>query len=296
MQPKAGGKLHLKLNTGTRPIAKKYREGKMKSTLKRELKSTWNRWRGSECGQQRSRVDSAGEAAGRASSDSKEPRRRSAVVESCRTSPGTSQRRSDVASSPHGEVGRLRCGVGRYMPCEGASSDRGDAVSVAACAVRLDGRAGCGGAGADCSQCAPVVGCARPVAVVGALRALAVKWPLSTRLETRTKESSMRASLGVLKPVGAMKVNVLSRVRAVAVRGVGASSTDLVRSRWGSSGSTHAGTRKMVNYARIGWSQRKLWWRLVAILTCKSIVKFGYRGERLIEPSSSWFPPKFPSG
>ena len=32
----------------------------------------------------------------------------------------------------------------------------------------------------------------------------------------------------------------------------------------------------------------------VAVLTCKSIVKFGYRGERLIEPSSSWFPPKFP--
>ena len=55
-------------------------------------------------------------------------------------------------------------------------------------------------------------------------------------------------------------------------------------------------TRKMVNYAWIGWSQRKLWWRLVAILTCKSIVKFGYRGERLIEPSSSWFLPKFPSG
>ena len=32
------------------------------------------------------------------------------------------------------------------------------------------------------------------------------------------------------------------------------------------------------------------------ILTFKLIVKFGYRGERLIEPSSSWFPPKFPSG
>ena len=29
---------------------------------------------------------------------------------------------------------------------------------------------------------------------------------------------------------------------------------------------------------------RKLWWRLAAVLTCKSIVKFGYRGERLIEP------------
>ncbi|XP_046665576.1 uncharacterized protein LOC124357644, partial [Homalodisca vitripennis] len=26
------------------------------------------------------------------------------------------------------------------------------------------------------------------------------------------------------------------------------------------------------------------------------IVRAGYRGERLIEPSSSWFPPKFPSG
>ena len=39
MQPKMGGKLHLKLNTATRPIANKYREGKMKSTLKRELKA-----------------------------------------------------------------------------------------------------------------------------------------------------------------------------------------------------------------------------------------------------------------
>ena len=55
-------------------------------------------------------------------------------------------------------------------------------------------------------------------------------------------------------------------------------------------------TRKMVNYACAGWSQGKLWWRLVAILTCKSFVKLGYRGERLIELSSSWFPPKFPSG
>ena len=39
MQPKMGGKFHLKLNTGTRPIANKYREGKMKSTLKRESKA-----------------------------------------------------------------------------------------------------------------------------------------------------------------------------------------------------------------------------------------------------------------
>ena len=38
MQLKMGGKFHLKLNIGERPIANKYREGKMKRTLKRELK------------------------------------------------------------------------------------------------------------------------------------------------------------------------------------------------------------------------------------------------------------------
>lgn len=31
-------------------------------------------------------------------------------------------------------------------------------------------------------------------------------------------------------------------------------------------------TRKMVNYAGIERSQRKLWWKLEAVLTCKSIV------------------------
>ena len=39
MQLKMGGKFHLRLNIGKRPIANKYREGKMKSTLKRELNS-----------------------------------------------------------------------------------------------------------------------------------------------------------------------------------------------------------------------------------------------------------------
>ena len=37
MQLKVGGKFHLKLNIGERPIANQYREGKMKSTLEREL-------------------------------------------------------------------------------------------------------------------------------------------------------------------------------------------------------------------------------------------------------------------
>jgi len=35
-------------------------------------------------------------------------------------------------------------------------------------------------------------------------------------------------------------------------------------------------TRKMVNYGWVGWSQRKLWWKLVALLTCKSLVKLTY--------------------
>jgi hypothetical protein len=38
MQHKWGGRHHLKLNIDTRPIANKYREGKMKSTLERGLK------------------------------------------------------------------------------------------------------------------------------------------------------------------------------------------------------------------------------------------------------------------
>ena len=38
LQLEVGGKFHLKLNIGERPIANKYREGKMKRTLERELK------------------------------------------------------------------------------------------------------------------------------------------------------------------------------------------------------------------------------------------------------------------
>ena len=60
--------------------------------------------------------------------------------------------------------------------------------------------------------------------------------------------------------------------------------------------SMNTGTRKMVNYTCAGLSQEKFCWRLEAILTCKSFVGYKYRGERLIELSSSWFPPKFPSG
>ena len=40
VQPKVGGKLHLRLNITARPIANKYREGKLQRTLKREFKRT----------------------------------------------------------------------------------------------------------------------------------------------------------------------------------------------------------------------------------------------------------------
>lgn len=61
-------------------------------------------------------------------------------------------------------------------------------------------------------------------------------------------------------------------------------------------GSMPAETRKTANYACAGRSQGKLWWRLEAVLTCESLARHGYRGERLIERSSSWFPSKFPAG
>ena len=45
----------------------------------------------------------------------------------------------------------------------------------------------------------------------------------------------------------------------------------------------------MVNAAREGQSEEKLWWRLVVILTCQSAVTLGYWDERQTEPSSSLF-------
>ena len=107
--------------------------------------------------------------------------------------------------------------------------------------------------------------------------------------------------IGRTKPKGEMKVKGPTEARGLIhplpLRGRTAQARDLHAPSWAASTkSGHVGTRKMVNYAWPGRSQRKLWWRSVAILTCKSIVGAGYRGERLIEPSSSWFLSKFPSG
>lgn len=138
----------------------------------------------------------------------------------------------------------------------------------------------------------PLVGCSglrrigrfpiRPVLKHGprSLTCARVAGLYETRRRNESEGSSILACRGGIRPLAR-----LAHHRPVS------SSTKVRRSE-----SVHVGTRKMVNYARAGRSQRKLWWRTVAILTCKSIVELGYRGERLIEPSSSWFPPKFPSG
>lgn len=64
----------------------------------------------------------------------------------------------------------------------------------------------------------------------------------------------------------------------------------------GGEGACHVRTRKATIYARGGRSQGKPWWKVETVLTCKSFVVLGHRGERPIESLSSWFPAKFPSG
>ena len=57
-------------------------------------------------------------------------------------------------------------------------------------------------------------------------RLLVLEWLHPTRLETRTKECNMRASLGVTNPVGAMKVKAGVGLLRREPPGGGASSTD----------------------------------------------------------------------
>jgi len=72
-------------------------------------------------------------------------------------------------------------------------------------------------------------------------------------------------------------------------------------SEWGSPllcqvSSIRVMSRKRVIYTWAGQTQGKPCRKTAPILTCKSFVKPGYRGERPIELSSSWFRPKGPSG
>ena len=95
---------------------------------------------------------------------------------------------------------------------------------------------------------------------------------------------------GCKNPLGEMKVSISSQ----AVKSCSYSRP--WSSVKGLSKSISHKTRKMVNYTWVGWSLRKLRWKLEQVLTCKSISKLEYRGDRLIELSSSWFTLKFLSG
>jgi hypothetical protein len=69
------------------------------------------------------------------------------------------------------------------------------------------------------------------------------KWSLPTRLETRTKESNVHASVPVQK---------LTRIMKVIDANTNAASTDHAPLAKGLSTSVSARTRKMVNYACVG--------------------------------------------
>src|SRR4029434_2745102 len=103
-----------------------------------------------------------------------------------------------------------------------------------------------------------------------------------TRLETRTKESNARASHGARKTprrnegegrrtpclggIPALRRGAHPRSPHAPRRG--AHPGPVSHTLWGRwSKSARDRTRKMVNYAWAGRSQRKLWWRPVAVLT-----------------------------
>jgi len=112
-----------------------------------------------------------------------------------------------------------------------------------------------------------------------------------TRLVTRTKECNTYASLRVSKTCRRNESEIPEGRREFAREGIRAVNLLTVLSK-----SICVATRKAVSYSSVEWSREKFWWRLEQVLTCKSFSKRWYSGERLIELSSSWFRPKFPSG
>lgn len=247
-----------------RPTANKYREGKLKRTLKRESKRTRNRPK------------------------EKKPRGRAGVRPGRSVADGAVLSRDDVPrpSLTVVEEGRDRLGAGTEVaPSRNRPPPRaafGDASFRSLVRVWESDR--------------------RPVR--DAQSAAHSAAALATRLETRTEESNACASKEKKytrsldakrrraneKPLAARVGSGPDRKWGRVPRLFGGAT------KRGSNRSAFARTRKMVNYARAGRSRTKVRWKAAAILTCKSIVRPKRRGERPIEPSNSWFPPKFPSG
>ena len=182
MQPEAGGRLHLRLNTVARPTANKYREGKLKSTLKRELKSTRNRQEANARalrGPRRASAGRRGDPPGRCTARADVPRparRRPKATSKAAGPPG-----SAVSASTGPAAGPRR--IAAPAPAS-AGVDRRDGGSR-----RPSGR---------CPQrSVRAVESSSPRRLAtGARGRRHREVALATRLETRTEESNARASRG----------------------------------------------------------------------------------------------------
>ena len=241
-----------------RPTANKYREGKLKRTLKRESKRTRNRPK------EKKPRGRAGVRLGRSVALAKTPflgRR----ADRCRPllEEGRDQFGPDRSRSATNPIA-VRGGRRRELPRSRPGPGDGSLLTVESAAHSA--------------------------------RALA------TRLETRTEESNACASKENEREASMRSEGEQTRSRPPATGASRIESGVAYRpllgaaTKRGSNRSAFARTRKMVNYARAGRSRTKVRWKAAAILTCKSIVRPKRRGERPIEPSNSWFPPKFPSG
>jgi len=100
----------------------------------------------------------------------------------------------------------------------------------------------------------------------------------ASRLETRTKECYVCASIVVenhsmrneSKDKHWACCGEIPPIRGMHHRPIWIFLKDLSKS-------IYVATRKMVNYAWGGWSLTKVRWRLVGMLTCKSLFKLAYR-------------------
>ena len=97
-------------------------------------------------------------------------------------------------------------------------------------------------------------------------------WPWTTRLETRTRSLTCKRVFGWQTQM---------RSESDVYEGRKTCSTGVCRNHYPHTARAYMlGPEKMVNYAWIGRSQRKLWWRLVAVTDVQIDGQFGYRGEK----------------